>query len=81
MACLLGVFSFAAKPTNEACRALCIRDGNDGGQTHKKGCVCIIIHENFDDFLRGRVSLGSPSDLDQTIVMTHVPLMFRVEEE
>lgn len=55
---LLISLSFALKPSNDSCEALCIRDGFQGGKKYKKGCVCLEVKDDFNSFVKGLVRVG-----------------------
>lgn len=49
--------SAAAADRDLACRVLCLRDNYDDGEALKRGCVCLTVKEDFEDFARGRVTV------------------------
>lgn len=64
-------------PTNDICKALCIRDNYDDGIVSKRGCICLIKKENFDDFLHGLEAV--PSSPARVIKVENAPPVFESE--
>lgn len=48
---------------NEACRALCVRDGYSSGKASKTGCHCVDEKPNYQDYMlhRAKVPIGQGS--------------------
>lgn len=55
--------AFAMNPKNEACRALCVRDGYNQGKAYKLGCACIDLKENYEQYVTRSMSLGPRPDV------------------
>lgn len=68
MALLISLCANASNASNDGCKALCIRDDYDGGYAIKGGCICQSVKRNYDDFLKGVITLGNSNDQVRVLV-------------